>query len=150
MAHLAVPGGLGDSAHRARQPPVLPLQCQRQIGPAAVVGLLPPGRDGAQLPQGLLVCGPAGCQLVAAAADPAGNQDLVDPLFQGGELAGAAGLVEVVPAGRGRAAGRGRVEGVGDLRGQRLELGDQVGGTVFDSGRVHAAVENAQLAARVG
>jgi hypothetical protein len=148
VAHLAVPGGFGDAAHRARQPPVLPLQCQRQIGPVAVVGLLPPGCDGAQLPKGLLVSLPAAGQFVATAVDPAGDQDLGNPSAEGGQLAGAAGAVQVVPAGRGRAARGGRVEGVGDLRGQRLEPGDEPGDGLAVSLPV-VTFQRADLAAQV-
>lgn len=117
MAHLAAPCSFGDAAHRAGQPPVVPFQRQRQIGPVTFVGLPPPGGNGTQLPQGLLVLGPAVGQLVAAAVDPAGDQNLGDPLLQGGQREGAGVRVKVVPAGRGRPAGSGRVEDVGNLRG---------------------------------
>jgi hypothetical protein len=127
VAHLAVPGGFGDATHCAGQPPVLPFQRERQVGPVAIVGLPPPGGDDTQLPQSLLVPVPAVGQLVAAAVDPAGDQDFGDPFAEGGQLAGAGGPVEVVPAGRGWPAGRGRVEGVGDLGGLRLEPGGQLG-----------------------
>jgi hypothetical protein len=148
VAHLAVPGGVSDAVHGAWQPAVVPFQGQREVGPVAVVSLPPPGPAGTQFPQSLLMPGPAGGQLVLAAVDPAGNQDLLDPGGQGRELAAAGGRVEVVPAGRGRATGRGRVEGVGDLPGQHLEPGDQLSDGLA-AGRPVAAFQRADLAAQV-
>jgi hypothetical protein len=148
VAHLAVPGGFGDAAHRPGQPPVLPFQRQRQVGPVAVVGLPPPGGDGAQLPQGLLVPVPAVGQLVAAAVDPAGDEDSGDPFAEGGQLAGAGSLIEIVPAGRSGAAGGGRVEGVVHLPGQLLKLSVQVGEGLA-TGLPVAAFQRADLAAQV-
>ena len=148
MAHLAGSGGFGDTVHGAGQPAVLPFQRQGQVGPVAFVGLPPPGGDGIQLPQGLLVPVPAVGQLVAAAVNPAGDEDLGDPFAEGGQLAGPVSRGEVVPAGRGRAAGRGRVKRVVHLPGQLLKLSVQVGQGLA-AGLPVAVFQRADLAAQV-
>ena len=148
MAHLAGSGGFGDTVHGAGQPAVLPFQRQGQVGPVAFVGLPPPGGDGIQLPQGLLVPVPAVGQLVAAAVNPAGDKDLGDPFAEGGQLAGAGSLIEIVPAGRSGAAGGSRVEGIIHLPGQVLKLSMQVGEGLA-TGLPVAAFQRADLAAQV-
>ena len=87
-------------------------------------------------------------QLVAAAVNPAGDEDLGNPFAEGGQLAGPVSRGEVVPAGRGRTTRRGRVKRIVHLPGQLLKLGVQVGQGLA-AGLPVAVFQRADLAAQV-
>jgi hypothetical protein len=116
----ALAGDGGDAAYGTGQPPVVELQSPGQVGTRAIVGVVPLGGQGGQLPHGVNMAGPALPELVTAIVLA---EHGVGPSPQVGQARMVGVTVQADPVRGGGPAQSGRVERVGDRLGQVLEPG---------------------------